>query len=365
MRYGKYIGVLIFIVVLIGCVKDGPLVGPLREELQLEVPEHFERPRIPESNPLTEAKVQLGRQLFYDPILSMDNTVSCASCHPQEHAFSDPRRISVGVGGKTGILPEQRRNAPALFNLMYHDFLFWDGRIEDPFGTLEHMEAQIRLPIEDPNEMGSSFKLVMERLNDHPEYPKLFLQAFDDTITELRIMQAIASFERVLLSYSSKYDRFVEAGFDSTVLTSAEYRGFKLFFDEVPGRKHPECFHCHGGFNFDDPAGTFRNNGLDRNGGILDAGRFQVTANTFDFGKFKVPSLRNVSFTAPYMHDGRFETLDEVLDFYQTGGNPSTGLDPLMTTIGFTDEEKADLKSFLLTLNDTSFVTNPDFASPF
>ncbi|MEL6134898.1 MAG: cytochrome c peroxidase, partial [Bacteroidota bacterium] len=215
-----------------------------------------------------------------------------------------------------------------------------------------------------PKEMASSFPMVMQRLNKDPDYPALFLQAFDDTITELRIMQAIASFERTLLSYSSKYDRFVEAGFDSTVLTQAEYRGFKLFFDEVPGKKHPECFHCHGGFNFDHPSGEFKNNGLELPGGILDVGRFQVTANFIDFGRFKVPSLRNVSFTAPYMHDGRFETLDEVLDFYQTGGNASPGRDPLMTTMGYTDDEKADLKAFLLTLNDSSFITNPAFSAP-
>lgn len=312
-----------------------------------QTPAHFPPLPVPADNPMTLARVELGKALFYDPLLSRDRSISCASCHLPELSFSDPNRVSIGVQGRTGT-----RNAPALINLAYHTSFFWDG-------SNPALETQALFPIEAHVEMDLPVDSVVARLRAHPSYPERFIYAFNDsTLTIKSVTDAIASFERTLLSYGSKYDRFIERGFDSTLFSPAEWRGYKLFFAEK-GERHAECFHCHGGYNFDEPEGKFRNNGLYYF--YEDPGRYLVTGNQLDVGKFKVPTLRNLSFTAPYMHDGSLSTLEEVVAHYASGGQPHLNRDILMDNILITAQDQADIIAFLMTLNDTAFVQNPAF----
>lgn len=342
-------------------------VDPTKPEVDTEIvtldyPDYFPEPYIPTANPLTQAKIDLGKQLFFDPILSSDSSLSCGSCHFQQNAFADPRPFSPGVGGATGTRPELRRNAPPLFNLAWNISLFWDGAIEDETNRNDQIENQSRVPIEAPHEMNGNFPEIMERLKAHPDYPDAFWRAFGDTVTERYIMQALASFERTMISTGSKWDEFMRKGQDSTVFTESEWRGYKLYFAET-GDKHAECFHCHGGFNFDDPAGQFRHNGFFDV--YDDAGRFLLTGNPFDEGKFKVPSLRNIEYTAPYMHDGSVATLEEVIDRYlevgHAGYDRHPNADLLISNIKYSESDKADLLAFLKALSDPGFLANSDF----
>ena len=335
---------------LLACEPDSPLVAPTRQPVELVVPAHFPQPPVPATNVLTEAKIKLGKRLFFDPLLSQDMTISCGSCHPPENAFADPRPFSLGVGGVSGDEPSKRRNAPALFNVVYHQNFFWDG-------SNPSLETQILFPIESPFEMATKVDTVLRRLRAHPEYPRLFWQTFQDTISAKTLTDAIASYERSLISAGSKFDQFMAAGMDSSVFTPAEWRGYKLFFLESAANNHAECFHCHGGFNFDDPEGRFRNNGL--YSFYQDFGRFNVTGNPLDVGRFKVPSLRNIEYTAPYMHDGSLETLEDVLAHYASGGQPHPNRDILIGNISMTLEEQQDIIAFLKTLSDPDFVNNP------
>lgn len=367
MKKIRFLMPLFVLFLVFACDREDPELMALRAVFVPDLPDHVPAMTIPDYNPMTKAKVQLGKKLFFDPILSKDSTISCASCHRPEKAFSDPRPFSPGVGGIRGEFPENRRNSMALFNIQNDRFLFWDGAVFAEDGSYDELEIQALKPILNEVEMINTMEEVVRRLKLNPEYVDMFEVAFEDSIKDGYIAMALASFERTLLSYGTKYDRYFERGQDSTVFTEQEWRGFKVFFDEKEGKKHAECFHCHGGPNLDDPGLTFRNNGLFPSGDPFgeDLGTFRVfgfdSTIIFDVPSFKVPSLRNLSFSAPYMHDGRFQTLDEVLDFYQKGGNPNNpDRDNLMRNMGFTDQEKADLKAFLLTLNDTAFVNNPD-----
>lgn len=338
--------VVLLVLVGTGCVGDD-MVDDQLMEMELAVPDHFPIPEIPADNPLTPAKVDLGKRLFFDPILSRDGDLSCGSCHFQENAFADPKRLSIGTDGLLGL-----RNAPALFNLVYHQSFFWDG-------ANPSLELQAIFPIESHFELASTVDEVLQRLKADPDYPRLFQYVYNDTITAKGLVQAIASFERTLISAGSKYDDFLASGLDSTIFTEQEWRGYKLFFSETDSDKHPECFHCHGGFNLDDPSGRFRNNGLYLD--YEDEGRYLVTGSDFDRGKFKVPSLRNIEHTAPYMHDGSIATLEEVLDHYASGGQLHQNRDILMGNIAIDSLEKLDIIAFLKTLSDPGFLTNPDF----
>ncbi|MEM6801800.1 MAG: cytochrome c peroxidase [Bacteroidota bacterium] len=320
-----------------------------RTEVVLEVPDHFRQPEIPASNMLTQAKIDLGKALFFDPILSRDQTVSCASCHPPELGFADPNILSIGIDGN-----RTKRHSMSLVNLFYANSFFWDGRSPS-------LEAQAVLPIFDPLEMDNTEEEVLNSLNSSEKYLRLFKRAFGDTAKMNYIGQALASFERTLISSESTYDQFL-ASQDSSVFTAQEWRGYKLFFAERSNARHAECFHCHSGFNLDDranPAGGFRNNALDEF--YEDQGRGAITQRSRDVGKFKVPTLRNIEFTAPYMHDGRFQTLEEVIDHYASGGQPHVNRDPLMLNILVDEEGKKDLLAFLKTLSDPNFLSNPEF----
>lgn len=321
--------------------------------LPLEIPKIFSiniiDPVIPINNPQTLEGVALGRKLFFDPILSADNSQACADCHSPANAFTDSDRFSEGIDGVTG-----SRNSMPLFNLAwnYDEQFFWDGRSFS-------LEKQAFIPVTDPIEMHSDWKINANKLQNHKEYPDLFEKAFGiSKIDSTYVTKAIAQFERTLISANSRFDKHL---LGELTLTAPELNGFNIFMDETKG----DCFHCHG--NANNPLWTdndFHNNGLDAL--IIDLGLGAFTGNPADNGKFKSPSLRNLPFTAPYMHDGRFATIEEVINHYSEGLQNSTTIDPLMKSINnggvqLSDLDKIDLKAFLLSLSDSEFINNPNF----
>ena len=316
----------------------------------LDIPKLFEdnilAPVIPIDNPQTVEGIALGKKLFFDPILSIDNTLACVDCHAPENAFTDSDKFSDGVDGIFG-----NRNSMPLFNLAwnYDEKFFWDGNTF----SLEH---QAFVPITDPIEMKSNWADVESKLQQHAEYPSLFEKAFGaSNIDSSLVTKAIAQFERTLISANSKFDKFLLGELN---LSPEELNGFNVFMDEAKG----DCFHCHGSDK--NPLWTdniFHNNGLDET--FADLGLGAVTGDPADNGKFKSPSLRNLEFTAPYMHDGRFASLDDVINHYSQGLKNSSTIDPLMKKVdqggvGLTDKDKADLKAFLLSLSDYDFINN-------
>ncbi|WP_243398879.1 cytochrome-c peroxidase [Hanstruepera neustonica] len=337
------------------CGKDDDTTGYVNQPTQapLDIPQIFSdnilNPVIPSDNPQTIEGIALGKKLFFDPILSANNTQACASCHRPQNAFTDIPRFSIGIDGIPGV-----RNSMPLFNLAwnYDELFFWDGR---EF-SLEHQALE---PVTNPIEMHNTWEVVVQRLQEHPEYPSMFNSAFGNgSITKEKATKAIAQFERTLISANSKFDRYL---LGLAELTPAEENGLNVFMDENRG----DCFHCHG--NPNNPLWTdnqFHNNGLDAT--FDDLGLGEVTGDPADNGKFRSPSLRNLAYTAPYMHDGRFSTLDEVINHYSEGLQDSPTIDPLMKKVDeggvqLTDQDKADLKAFLLSLSDPSFINNPDF----
>jgi len=315
---------------------------------QLVIPQGYPDMVIPDDNPMTVEGVALGRQLFYDSILSGDNTQSCGSCHAPAFNFSDNgKRFSEGITGEMGT-----RNSMPVMNVGWMEDLFWDGRAKG-------LEDQALEPVPNPIEMHQEWPDAMDKLNNHPDYPDLFFKAFGTkTIDSIMVVKAIAQFERTMISSNSKWDRYLRG---EVTLTQAESRGFEIFFTEKG-----DCFHCHATILFTD--NLPHNNGLDSVN--TDLGYGDITKNPLDNGKFKTPTLRNIIFSAPYMHDGRFQTLEEVVDFYSEGVNWSPTVDPLMKKVNqggvrLTDEEKQNLIAFIKTLTDTTFINNPDFSNPF
>lgn len=344
------------------------------------VPDGFPAPVVPEDNPMTPEKVDLGRHLFYEKKLSYNGTQSCGSCHQQALGFADGLPQAKGSTGD--IHP---RNAMGLTNVAYAQRLTWGHP------TLNRLEQQALGPIfgENPVEMGmrGHESELTERLAATPLYVKKFAAAFPDEpnpITLDNALKAIASFERTLISADSRYDRY--AAGDETALTDAEKRGMELYFDEVT-----ECFHCHGGFNFSDAtdfAGSvaatpaFHNTGLynlngsgdypARNGGI-----YELTGNREQMGQFRAPTLRNIAESAPYMHDGSIADLEGVIDHYAAGGRvitdgPFAGAgylnpykDGFVRGFAISEQGKADLVAFLKALSDPAFLSNPAFSDPF
>lgn len=304
--------------------------------------ERLPKMAIPADNPLTVEGVSLGRRLFFDPILSLDSTFSCASCHQPERAFSDGKALAIGVRIRKG-----KRSSPSLVNIGYHyKGLFWDGRVIT-------LEAQSLHPIQDSLEMGNTLERVGASLQQHSDYPVLFRKAFGidnkAQITKDLVAKALAQFERTLISKNTKFDQ-VRRG--EAQYTEAEQRGFAIFFDTSEELPHSECGHCHV-----DPLFTtleFQNNGIQKSNHLnfLDNGKGAITGNHFDNGKFKVPTLRNIALTAPYMHDGRFKTLEEVLKHYESGGHPAENVSPNVRKLNFTTQDRADLIAFLNTLTE-------------
>tara|TARA_Y100000287_G_scaffold58393_1_gene45832 strand:- start:74 stop:1144 length:1071 start_codon:yes stop_codon:yes gene_type:complete len=321
--------------------------------VNLNIPDVFQDrilpPVIPSNNPLTEEGIELGKKLFFDKKLSVNGSQSCADCHKPSNSFTDARQYSIGVDNIQGT-----RNSMPLFNLAwnYDDRFFWDGRELS-------LERQVLDPITNPIEMHNTVANLVQELQIDSEYPEMFLKAFGtEIIDSVLIGKAIAQYERTIISANSKFDKYL---LGQTTLTIQEEEGFNIFMDEERG----DCFHCHG--NENNPLWTdnkFHNNGLDNN--FSDLGLGAVTGNPNDNGKFKTPSLRNLEFTAPYMHDGRFSTIDEVINHYSEGLQDSQTVDPLMKMVSqggvqLSFEEKANLKAFLLTLSDYDFISNPDF----
>jgi len=344
---------------------------PIKKELV--IPRMFQPVNQPPDNEMTVAGVLLGRHLFFDPILSADSTMSCGSCHGVDGNYTDNLAISKGIDGIAG-----KRSSMPLVDLIYAEKgLFWDGRVST-------LEEQALLPVEDPIELHDTWENVEEKLRSDPKYPRMFRKAFGinescDISKELA-SKAIAQFERSLISMgNSKFDRvfYYNDGF----LSESAQRGSFFFFDQDDAGEFvpdAECFHCHNAPLFTDLNNPYRNNGLtfftdDTALSLEDKGRYEVTKDINDIALFKIPTLRNIEFSAPYMHDGRFATLEEVLDHYLCGVKQSPTLDVLMTNhcdpedeVTFIDAQgKKDIIAFLKTLSDTTFFNNPDYQSPY
>jgi len=296
----------------------------------VSIPEGFPPPTEPPDNLSTSARIELGKKLFNDKRLSRTGEVSCASCHAQQFAFADPRPFSVGVAGRTGT-----RNAPPLFNLAWNNSFFWDGGAKT-------LEQQAIGPITNPLEMDMTMTEVVKRVSSDPKYAPLFRDAYGADPRPDLITKAIALFERTLVSGHSRYDRYARG--DQSALNAAEKRGAEIAMGE-----RGECFHCHVGFNLTN--NQFANNGMLTS----DIGREKVTENTADRGKFKVPTLRNVALTAPYMHDGSLTTLRDVVEHYSRGGQGHPNTDPTIQPLNLTAQEKNDLIAFLGSLTDDTF----------
>jgi cytochrome c peroxidase len=320
------------------------IFGAAFQAVDFSKPEHFPEPLYDfEQNPISSAKIDLGRALFYDNILSVDSTVSCASCHSVYNAFAHTDHArSHGIQDRMG-----RRNAPALINLAWQPLFMWDGAVN-------HLDMQSLAPLTHADEMGSDLSLVLQRLRISKLYPALFKSAYGDTaISSERFLKSIAQFTLSLVSANSKYDR-VKLGKAS--FTNQEQRGYALF--------QSHCNACHSEPLFSDY--SFRNNGLEANATLNDSGRVAVTQNPADRFKFKVPTLRNLEYSYPYMHDGRFTKISQVLNHYKQPKGNLGQLDASLNSGILLDEtEKTDLTTFLLTLNDSSFVFNSAFNYPF
>lgn len=335
------------ILIIFSCQRDIPYIEPFvynPNYIVLENPKGFPQASVPNNNPMTEEGVKLGKKLFYDPILSGDNTMSCADCHLQINSFANNLQYNIGIDGISG-----NRNAMALINLAWSKDFNWNGSVSD-------LESQAFEPVINPIELHAlNWKEVSSKLIQSEEYKNLFELAFNTRIIDsTNVVKAIAQFERTLISADSKFDKFLDY---RASLTPSELRGKEIFTTEKG-----DCFHCHSYPLF--TSNDFHNNGLDPEL-EMDNGRFDVTGDINDKGKFKSPSLRNIELTAPYMHDGRFQNLEEVIEHYNFGGHNSTTVDPLMKKVGvglgLSQQNKVDLINFLKTLTDTSFINNPDF----
>jgi cytochrome c peroxidase len=366
-----------------GCHKKDPIVvvtPPTGDLLSIayqpvsyliKKPSYFPEVPVPADNPMTMEGVQLGRRLFYDPILSGDSTQSCSSCHGIKGSFTDNLAVSKGIDGLFG-----RRSAMSLYNIAYAgNALFWDGRAKS-------LEDQAGKPVEDVKEMHNTWDQVLVRLKRHADYPARFRKAFGisdrSEITKDLATKAIAQFERILISSgTTKFDQFKLGNKDA--FDDEETDGFAMFFDSgsLLGLPDAQCFHCHGTDALVE-GNNFFNNGLDTATAfnwLHDVGKFEVSGLNSDKGKFRAPTLRNIAMSAPYMHDGRLKTLEEVLDMYSADHGKLSNIDPFIHQVGFplgnghysglNAYQKGAIIKFLKTTTDQAFVDNPDFANPF
>lgn len=326
-------------VLWLACQKEPPEPVSVEPEPLLVVPQGFPAPVFPADNELTQARWALGKKLFYDPVMSSDSTISCASCHHAAKAFSDTVALSPGVAGRPGT-----RNAPTLANIGYHPYFTRDGGVPT-------LEMQILVPIQEHNEFDFNILLIVERLLRDSTYIRMSREGYGRDPDAYVITRSIACFERTMVSGQSRYDAYFFQG-ENTALTAAEKRGMDLFFS-----KKTDCSQCHADFNFTNYA--FENNGLYAD--YPDPGRFRLTGLETDLARFKVPTLRNVTLTAPYMHDGSFPTLESVVAHYNAGGQTHPNKSALVRPLGLTAGEQADLAAFLRSLTDEKFVNNPKF----
>lgn len=344
--FNKTTLVSVLFILVSACSKPQNEVDP--EVYNLEIPSHFPVPKLDTDNPMNADVVQLGRKLFYDVRLSSNNKVSCASCHDPKRAFTDGVSLSNAGVSATSLL----RHTPALFNLAWIEKgFFWDG------GST-NLESQVFGPLTAHDEMAQNLYELIDELNAVPEYVTSFKKAFDQTISSQNVAKALAQFQRTLISAGSRYDQY---RLNKATLTNEELAGRELV--------RQKCQSCHRGELFTD--GDFHNNGLDTDFSNsahegLYQGRSRITYDPMDLGKYKTPSLRNVELTAPYMHDGRYMSLEQVLDHYSTGIKVSLTLDSQLPASGMnlSAREKTQIISFLHTLTDHKFVQNPSHQKP-
>lgn len=330
------------VLVLFGCKKEKTTTITTWEGFKL--PSHFPEPISKISTAeITQSGFELGKKLFYDPILSRNNTISCGSCHIQGSAFTHHGHdISHGIDDKLG-----RRNTPSIQNLIWQSSYFWDGGVHN-------IDLIPLSPIQNPVEMDETPTNVISKLKSSPIYPNLFQKAFGSSeITSAKFLNAMAQFMAMLVSSNSRYDKFLRGEIS---LNEDEKLGLKSFQEK--------CASCHAGVLQTD--NSFRNNGI-TNDFNYDKGRYEISQLNDDIGKVKVPSLRNIEKTTPYMHNGQINTLEGVLDFYDLNVKDSNTLDPILKKnnrlgIAFSSEEKRNIVAFLKTLTDDDFIRNPLFA---
>lgn len=339
MKKPVILGAFLALLLALGCEKDDAAQGPEPDWFSY-YPIHFPAPFIPSDNQPTHARIELGKALFYDPILSIDSSISCASCHKPDHAFATADATNPGVYGRPGT-----RNAPGLFNLAYQPHYLREA-------SLPTLEMQILVPIQEHNEFAHNIVDIGEQLGLIPYYDSLSRLAYGEAPGPYSITRSIAAFERTLISANSRYDR-VSTG--RSKYTPQEEAGYQLFISSKT-----KCVKCHSEPFFS----TFEpeNNGLYYS--YKDPGRARFTKKAADSGKFKIPSLRNVALTAPYMHDGSVKTLEEVIDHYASGGKSGPNQSSLVSGFSLKPEEKASLIAFLKTLSDPAFLQNPNYRLP-
>lgn len=339
---------LLFIALSIGScqpAQEQPAIPAADNPIELKLPFGIDAPPpIPPGNPLTSARVELGRQLFFDPRLSGDGTVSCATCHNPVMGFTDGRATSMGVRAQVG-----GRSAPSIINLAYADKgLFWDGRANS-------LEDQAKGPIANPIEMASTHEGSVAHLNAISGYRAQFQQVFGSPdITIDNVAKAIAAFERTIISGNSPWDRFIKG--DRNALSESAKRGWDLFQNKA------NCIACHVGFNL--TTYNYHNLGVGFDKPNPDLGRYEITKLEEDKGRFKTPTLREITYTGPYMHDGRHQTLEEVIEFYNMGGIKNPQLDKEIKPLHLGAQEKADLVAFLKSLNGEGWQAKPAIHLP-
>lgn len=321
---------------LIACQKEAENIEVNQEKL-LEIPEGFPAPEFPVDNGFTESRWKLGKMLFFDKRLSKDETISCSSCHLPAFAFSDTVKFSAGVALAPGT-----RNAPSLANVAYHPYYTREGGVPS-------LEMQVLVPIQEHNEFNTNILDIVELLKSDEELQSLSLLAYDRELDYYVIPRAISTFERSLISGNSPYDYYQTNGIG---LDEKELLGKQLFFSEKTN-----CSSCHSGFNFTNY--SFENNGLYSE--YNDPGRYRLTGDSTDIALFKVPSLRNIEVTGPYMHDGSIYSLTEVIEHYNQGGNPHPNKSDFVRPLNLTEEEITALVTFLKTLTDEAFINNEKF----
>jgi cytochrome c peroxidase len=303
----------------------------------MELPEHFPEMPFPENNQFTLERWNLGKKLFFEKAMSIDGSKSCASCHLPELAFSDSVALSKGAQDRIG-----RRNSPSLANVGYFPYYTREGGIPT-------LEMQVFIPIQEHDEFNHNMVKIVEELGARPEYQQMAQEAYERPFDAFVLTRALGTFERSLISGWSKYDEYLNG---RAQLSEEEMAGEALFFSE-----RLQCGSCHGGLHFTDHG--FRNNGLYVT--YEDIGRKRLTGDDADLALFKVPSLRNVAVTAPYMHDGSLKDLDEVLDHYNGGGQPHINKDDRVRSLNLSQQEKKEVKAFLMTLTDSIFISNSIF----
>ncbi len=323
--------------VVFSCKKDTAIT--IAEEEIFTIPKGFPTISFPADNQFSKDRWALGKLLFYDKQLSKNNTVSCASCHQQNLAFSDNVALSLGDNNSIGV-----SNSPTLANVAYHPYFTRAGGVPT-------LEMQILIPIQEHNEFNTNMVEMVEKLNQNSTYRTMALNAYNRALDAFVITRALATFERSLLSGNSKFDDYYYKN-NPNALNESEKNGLMLF-----NSTKTNCSSCHSGFNFTNYA--FENNGLYTN--YSDSGRMRFTKLPNDRAKFKVPTLRNIALTAPYMHDGSFATLEDVISHYNSGGKNHTSKSNLIKPLALSPQEQQDLISFLNTLTDNQFIKNKNF----